>query len=227
VQVCALAPTLERCDYETRRKLQVGGAGGASFIDPNDPECKASLADSSRTMLGEEQERWLDESLASTAAAWNVFAQNVMMMTVAEGTAESPRHYSDAWAGYPRARERLFDSVLEHGARNPVVLTGDIHSFWVNELANASGKPVATELVTSSIAARTADKSEFLPLNPGARFHDGEHSGYVRCDLTPEALRADIVAIENREDPQSPRNIAASFDIRSGTPQVHRIDTPR
>jgi hypothetical protein len=55
--------------------------------------------------------------------------------------------------------------------RTPVVLTGDIHSFWVNDLENAAGKPVAVELVASSIATSTYDKSNSLPLNPGARFH--------------------------------------------------------
>ena len=42
-----------------------------------------------------------------------------------------------------------------------------------------------------------------LPLNPGAKFHDGKHNGYVRCELTPETLRADIVTIADRADPRS------------------------
>ena len=119
-----------------------------------------------------------------------------MMMTVAEGSKESPRHYSDAWAGYPPARERLYSALAKHRTTNPVVLTGDIHSFWVNDLENAAGRPVGVELVTSSIATSTYDKSAVLPLNPGAKFHDGLHNGYVRCELTARvdtAIRPDIV----------------------------------
>jgi alkaline phosphatase D len=223
VQACPAEPTAERCDFANHRKILFGGAGGANFIDPNAPDCKAQLADASRTVLGDAQERWLDGALGGRAASWNVIAQNVMMMTVAEGTMESPRHYSDAWAGYPPARERLYGALAKHGAANPVVLTGDIHSFWVNDLANAAGKAVAVELVASSIATSTYDKSAFLPLNPGTQFHDGKHNGYVRCELTPDALRADIVAIENREDPRSAANVAASFEVRSGDPHARRI----
>ena len=223
VQACPNPPTAERCDYAKGRKILNSGAGGANFIDPNEASCKAALSDATRTVLGEAQERWLDGALAESAAAWNLLAQNVMMMTVVEGTAQSPRHYSDAWAGYPPARERLYAALAKHGAANPVVLTGDIHSFWVNELANGAGRPVGVELVASSIATSTYDKSAFLPLNPATKFHDGKHNGYVRCELRKDALRADIVTIENREDPRSGRSVAASFEINAGDPHAHRL----
>jgi alkaline phosphatase D len=226
VQVCPALPTAERCDFARGRKILFGGAGGANFIDPNESSCKSALADESRTVFGEEQERWLDGALAESGAAWNLLAQNVMMMTVAEGTAESPRHYSDAWAGYPPARERLFGALAQHGTANPVVLTGDIHSFWVNDLANAAGRPVGVELVTSSIAASTSDKSAVLPLNPGAKFHDGIHNGYVRCELKRDLLRAEIVAIADREDARSTSSVLASYEIRDGGPHARRVPTP-
>jgi alkaline phosphatase D len=200
-----------------------GRAGGANFIDPNEASCKAALADESRTVLGDAQERWLDGALADSAAAWNLLAQNVMMMTVAEGTAESPRHYSDAWAGYPPARERLFNALAKHGTANPVVLTGDIHSFWVNDLANAAGRAVGVELVASSIATSTYDKTPVLPLNPGTKFHDGVHNGYVRCELRAEALQADIVTIADRADPRSAMTTVASFEVRAGERHVRRL----
>jgi alkaline phosphatase D len=223
VQACPAEPTAEHCDLANHRKILFSRAGGANFIDPNAPDCKAVLADASRTVLGEAQERWLDGALAESAAAWNLLAQNVLMMTVAEGTADSPRHYSDAWAGYPPARERLFASLAKHRTANPVVLTGDIHSFWVNDLESAAGRPVGVELVTSSIATSTYDKSAVLPLNPGTKFHDGQHNGYVRCELTAARLRADIVTLADREDPRSARSVAATFEVQAGDPHARRI----
>jgi alkaline phosphatase D len=223
VQACPAKPTAERCDFANHRKILFGRAGGANFIDPNAADCKAALADPARTVLGEAQERWLGAALSESAAAWNLLAQNVMMMTVAEGTAELPRHYSDAWAGYPPARERIFGALAKHGTANPVVLTGDIHSFWVNDLANAAGRAVGVELVTSSIATSTYDKTAVLPLNPGAKFHDGVHNGYVRCELNRDALRADIVTIADRADPRSATATAASFEVRSGDRHVRRL----
>jgi len=225
VQVCPNLPTAERCDFAKGRKILFGGAGGANFIDPNEAACKSALADPSRTVLGDAQERWLDAALAKGAVAWNLLAQNVMMMTVAEGTKESPRHYSDAWAGYPPARERLYATLAKHRTTNAVVLTGDIHSFWVNDLANAAGRPVGVELVASSIATSTYDKSAHLPLNPGAKFHDGKHNGYVRCELTAARLRTDIVTIENREDPRSARDVVVTFEVKAGDPHAHRVNS--
>ncbi|MEX1993194.1 MAG: alkaline phosphatase D family protein [Steroidobacteraceae bacterium] len=224
VQVCPNLPTVQRCDFERGRKILFGGAGGGAHVNPNEPACKAALADPARTVLGAEQERWLDGALAGSGAAWNVLAQNVMLMTVAEGTAESPRVFSDAWAGYPPARERLLASLVKHRAANPVVLTGDIHSFWINEIANAAGRPVAVELVTSSVATTTYDKSATLPLNPGTKFHDGLHNGYMRCELSRERLRTDVVAIDDREDARSGRKVLASFETHAGEPRIRPIE---
>ena len=219
------SPTAERCDFAKGRKILFGGAGGANFIDPNEPACKAALADPSRTVLGDAQERWLDGALAESAAAWNLLAQNVMVMTVAEGTAESPRHYSDAWAGYPPARERLFAALAKARAResgradgrHPLVLGQRPRECRGPRRRRRAGRP------RRSRPAPTTSRRA-LPLNPGAKFHDGLHNGYVRCELgrasgcAPTSSRS-----TNREDPRSGRQVAASFEIRSGEPRLRRI----
>jgi len=224
VQACPKPPTAERCDFINGRKIPGSGAGGSNVVDPSVPECRAVLEDAMRTVLGDAQQHWLDGALAESASAWNVIAQNVMMSTIVEGTKESPRHYTDAWAGYPPARERLYAALAKHNTANPVVLTGDIHSFWVNDLANAAGKPVGVELVTSSIATSTYNKAAVLRLNPQTKFHDGQRNGYVRCELRAAKLRADIVTIDDRADPRSGRSVAASFEISSGDPHARKID---
>ncbi len=223
VQACPNAPTPWRCDNDRGRKILYSGAGGGGFVDPEEPACKAALADPARTMLGAEQERWLDAALADSRANWNVLTQGVMFVTILESWNGSPRIFTDAWAGYPPARERLLASLARHQTANPVVLTGDIHSFWVNEIANAAGRPFGVELVSSSIATSTTDKSQVLPLNPQVRFHEGNHCGYIRCDLDRDRLRADLVAIDDRLDPRSGRSVLASFEVRAGDPHAHRI----
>ncbi len=222
-QVCTNPPTPWRCDTVRGRKILFSGAGGGSFVNPEAEACKAALADPARTMLGAEQEQWLDAQLAAGRAAWNILTQGIMFMTIREGSNESPRIFTDAWAGYPPARERLLAALARHRTSNPVVLTGDIHSFWVNEIANAAGQPFGVELVTSSIATSTNDKSQLLPLNPQVRFHEGNHSGYIRCDLDRDRLRADLVGIDDRLDPRSGRTVLASFEVRAGDPRAHRV----
>jgi len=58
----------------------------------------------------------------------------------------------DAWDGFPAERERLYQQLTASG-RQVVVLTGDTHNAWHNELKNADGVAVATELATASVSS--------------------------------------------------------------------------
>lgn len=222
-QACSSTPNFMRCDTEHGRKVLFSGAGGGSFADPNDPACKVELDDPNRTMLGAAQEKWLDGSLASSRAQWNVLAQGVLLAGLMEGTPQAPRIFTDAWIGYPVAQQRLLESLARSKAANPVVLTGDIHSFFANEVENARGTPVAVELVTSSVATNNSDKSQLLAQNPHAKFHDGKHSGYLRCEATAERLRADFVAVDDIRDARSARQVLATFEVNNGAPRLVRI----
>lgn len=222
-QACSTPPTDWTCDAGGGRKLRPGGTGGGERVNPTEPACRATLEDPSRTVLGAEQERWLDGALAASRARWNVLAQAVMFAPMIEGSPGSPRIWTDAWSGYPPARERLLGSLRRHRVANPVVLTGDIHSFWVNAVPDARGQVVAAELVTSSIATSNTHRPERLALNPHIAFHDGEHCGYVRCEADAARLRADVIGIDDMRDPRSGRKVLASFEVADGDPQPRRL----
>jgi alkaline phosphatase D len=170
-------------------------------------------------MLGTEQERWLDGALAASGATWNFLAQGTPFAPIFEGTREAPLIFSDGWSAYPAAKRRLLESLARHEVANPVVLSGDLHAFFVNEVNDERGRTVATELVTTSACNNNTDKTGVLPLNPHIRFHDGTHSGYMRCEVTPQRTRADMVAIEDMRDPRTPRRVLATFDIVNGDPR--------
>ena len=106
-----------------------------------------------------------------------------------------------------------------------MVLTGDIHSFFVNEVENARGTPVAVELVTSSVATNNSDKSHLLAQNPHVKFHDGKHSGYVRCEATAARLRAVSAAVDDTRDARTPRQVLASFEVPAGSSQLIRTES--
>jgi alkaline phosphatase D len=75
------------------------------------------------------------------------------------------------------------------------VLTGDVHSNWVNDVrATPDGPTVATELVGTSLTSG-GDGQDFprqieavLSDNPFVRFYN-EQRGYVVCDVTPARLQ--------------------------------------
>jgi alkaline phosphatase D len=221
---CALPATFANCDTRTGLRLRPGGAGGGRPIEINDPACRSEWQDPSRSMLGTEQERWLERALQDSRAEWNLIAQGTPFVGIAGQSPIGPTAFSDGWAGYPAARQRLLEALASHKTSNPVVLSGDLHAFYVNEVRNSRGSPVAVELITSSIANNNKDLSALLPQNPQILFHDGRHSGYVRCEVTRERLRADLVAIEDMRNPRTPRSVLATYEIPAGSPEPRRID---
>lgn len=65
----------------------------------------------------------------------------------------------DAWDGYPEARESLLQTFLEVAALTPtirkklVVLSGDTHNAWHNNLTLRNGIKVGEEFATASVSA--------------------------------------------------------------------------
>jgi alkaline phosphatase D len=109
----------------------------------------------------------------------------------------------DAWDGYPAARERLYETFRRTGAR-PVVLSGDSHAFWANELKDDAGRLVAVEYGTSSITSPSyADMlGHDFPLgmaiqarNPEVKFNDQNRKGFILLTLTHQQARGDYVAV--------------------------------
>ncbi len=216
---CARPATPATCDTGAGKKLLKIGAGGGRLIGITDAACRLELEDPSRTVLGAEQERWLDGALSASPATWNFLAQGTPFAPIFEGTAQAPLVYSDGWSGYPVAKQRLLDALVRHKVANPVVLTGDVHAFFVSEVKDERGRTVAAELMTTSACNSNTDKSKVLHLNPHIRYHDGTHSGYMRCEVTAGRTRTDMVAIEDMRDPRTPRRVLATFDITNGDPR--------
>jgi alkaline phosphatase D len=108
----------------------------------------------------------------------------------------------DGWDGYPAGRERLYQTFKAAGVQ-PIVLAGDSHSFWVNDLADASGERVAVEFGTSSITSPSPqDAIGNFPLgmaldiaNPEVLFCDQSSKGYILLTLTPTEARADLIGM--------------------------------
>ena len=109
-----------------------------------------------RTLLGARQERWLLDGIGRSPARWQVLAQQVMVAPFDAEPGPEARLSMDTWTGYPAARARLLGAVAERAPHSTVVLTGDIHSHWVNELhadlRPREGPGVAAEFVATSIS---------------------------------------------------------------------------
>ena len=80
------------------------------------------------------------------------YAAKRVAQTVAMSAYDIPSNL-DAWDGYPADRQRVYDIFAAAKAR-PIVLAGDSHMFWVNELWDDAGKArVAAEFGTTSVTS--------------------------------------------------------------------------
>jgi len=144
----------------------------------------------SRDVLGDVQEKWLDEKIATGGAArWHLVGQpflvtplslpdlaplvamegsELMSRSALEGVVSFsqliPIFLTDSWEGYQNAKAR-FLTQLSNSKSVPVVLTGDIHTAICADLT-LEGDVIAHELVTPSISSPGLDQI-FPSLTPG------------------------------------------------------------
>jgi alkaline phosphatase D len=89
----------------------------------------AEAAAPSGTIMGAAQERWLSSRLAGEMRPWTVVAQQVFFAPLwLDGGHRST--FSDQWDGYAANRNRVLHEMTRPAVRNPIVLSGDVHSFW-------------------------------------------------------------------------------------------------
>lgn len=205
---------LSMLDTRLQRDRQVSNGAAESTAENDDPD---------RTMLGDEQLSWLRETLRSDGPAWRVIGQGVVMahwrviggpqeigrlrreVDLVHDTEASQRMAdgglywnSDGWDGYTFERDRLFEDFATTPG-DVVVLTGDVHSSWANELvpdANPLNAPVGVELVTPAastrpFAANVAGASPvfeamFTAANPWIKQVDMDANGFLVLDLDHE-----------------------------------------
>ncbi|MGE3600026.1 MAG: alkaline phosphatase [Dehalococcoidia bacterium] len=221
-QACSSPATAQSCDPSRRVGIFTGGG---EAIDPAEPRCKADLEDPRRTMLGFEQEDWLDGELSRSSQRWTLLAQSLFFSPLREGSAERQTVFTDSWGGYPLARRRLLASAKKHRVRNLVVASGDVHCFWANEIPGSGDENVGTEFVTSSIATQVSSRQRLMgAANPHLRFHDGAHSGYVRFDVSADRMRAAFIGVDDIRDPASGAKTLATFEVSDGAPRLARTD---
>lgn len=206
---------LDGRQYRTRGACyRAPEAGGGHLVDSvTCPE----LLDPARSMLGFAQEKWLLGNLATSPARWNMVMQNVIMAELGSHDDGKAIAWTDAWDGYPAARERLLRQMAE--SRNPVVFSGDIHSFWSNDLALAGGPVVASEFVTSSITSDGPPQDHLQgKVDAHAHLHYAEsrHRGYSLVEVAGGSLTTHFRAVSDVTDRAATRSTLRTFLIEDG-----------
>ena len=132
--------------------------------------------DPAMTMLGSEQESWLNKTIGRDPAVWTVVGSGTNMGFAStpdqaldwfpKDAPERNRNYArqgiaaakaglpnnlDNWGGYPTARSRLL-AAAQRADANLVVVTGDSHNGWAFDLPEG-GKPAGVEFGGHSVSS--------------------------------------------------------------------------
>jgi alkaline phosphatase D len=213
----------------------------------------AALGDPERQLLGHRQQGWLRRTLTADAdATWQVIGQQVMLAPVRapelgplldfERPSMLPReqldHYValskgnppmvlDTWNGYPHAREAFLADLQAH-ARNPVVLSGDLHTSMANDVYRQGGdKPVTVEIMPPSVSSPGFD--EYLPLrapgaltdatraiNPAVRYMDTQRRGWVHLSVATDECVAEWRLIDTVHSRDYKTTVDRRFAVKAG-----------
>ena len=219
---------LDNRQYRSPQACPRPGRGGSSSVYRH--AC-AALADPRRTMLGMPQERWLKEGLDGSRARWNILAQQTLMAQSSQvpiHQASDGRFWTDGWDGYPAARQRLLDALRSSRAANPLVLSGDVHTFYAAELSqrptaqrSGSNPVIATEFCGTSITSGSrpqARTEEYVKMNPHIKYGRSDRRGFMLLDVRPERTTALFQGLDNVREKASGIRTLASFDVKSGRP---------
>ncbi len=221
---------LDNRQYRSPQACPRPGRGGSSSVYRN--AC-ALLADGSRTMLGKAQEQWLKEGLRGSKARWNILGQQTLMAQSSQveiHRVSDGRFWTDGWDGYPAARQRLLDTLRTSGAANPIVLSGDVHTFYAAELrrdptgpARAGNPVVATEFCGTSVTSSSRPQqrtAQYVAMNPHIKYGRSDRRGYMLCELTPQRTTVLFQGLDNVRDRTSPVTTLARFAVTADQPRV-------
>ena len=211
------------------------------------------LGDPSREMMGSGQRKYVTEALSAskqTGKKWRLIANQVIMarlnspdLTDYKGQAFiddvakvfPPIHdyialsplglpiNLDAWDGYPAAREHFYQNLDESGINDIIVLTGDTHEFWANNLQSAAGKQMGVELGTSGITSPgtgayfgevAPDYSKRLVAkNDDIIYHNLETHGYIDLTLDRDGGQVDFVGVSTVVSPDYSASVVKSMPL--------------
>jgi alkaline phosphatase D len=228
------------------RKISYGNLADIFMIDTRlyDRDLQGgNLNDPDKKLLGPLQMQWLQNEMNNSTAKWKIIGQQVVMAPLVIPNYSTGEILltinNDQWDGYNAERQRLYDFVLDNGIDNMVVLTGDIHTSWANDLpydifnynATTGEGSVGVEFVTTAVTSTSSP----IPLPPVydlirdvlpyIKYVDLSRKGYTLLDLNQERAQADFYTVATILSPNSNEFYQQSWYAEDGLPHLQRADT--
>lgn len=218
---------------------------------------RARLEAPDRFMIAADQERFVTDATRSRAdggAAWTVFGNQIifarqtnpdMRLRYDQAALAALQERSpwvggaiersglglptnlDAWDGYPVQRDRLSAAFHDSGA-DIVMLTGDTHCFWANELCDPRGRRFGAEFGTTGIASpgfgalyrglEPDIQQLIVAANREIRYCNANVQGYLTLTLTHGEAVCEMFAVSDVTDPEARTAPIKSWRLRPRAP---------
>jgi alkaline phosphatase D len=211
--------------YRSYHACPKPGRGGSNVVGD---EC-AERVDPARTMLGQAQERWMKQQLAAAKARWTIVAQQSLVAQLDENEGQGRKFWTESWDGYAAARQRMIDAIADTKAPNPIVVGGDMHTFYAADVKRDYDRPasatVATEFVGGSITSQSLPQARldaWIRNNPHIHLAEGRVHGYGRCVLTPKGGETVFRSLEDHRKPDSGIRNLARYAVIPGVPGINQ-----
>jgi alkaline phosphatase D len=183
----------------------------------------AETNDPARTLLGATQYTWLTNNLSSSTKQWNILGNQVMIAPLE--LVGTPLNY-DQWDGYNYEREQLLNYVVNNNVNNFVVLTGDIHTSWVNNIpmsnydnSNCTGSAgvefVVTSVTSTSFISFNIPSFLITSSNPHNQYFNTAERGYGILDVNKQRTQFDFYYMDDIEDPNSGQYFAEGYFVNN------------
>lgn len=223
-------------DFERQyRDFSFGNLADINMLDTRlyDRDEQGAGNENERSMLGFNQRQWLYQNLSNSNAKWKLLGQQVMMAPLALGGVILN---DDQWDGYPAERDTLYDVILNNSIDNTVVLTGDIHTSWANDLpgdgynGQTGANSLGVEFVVTSISTTSSPvpiPGEFIQgLLPHVKYVDLSQKGYLILDLTEDKAQSDWYYVSDITQPDFTSAWDAGFYANDGENHLNEASEP-
>lgn len=227
-------------DHLLYRKISYGNLAEFFMLDTRiqdrdeqESATSPNLNDPSRKLLGPVQFSWLTNGLSNSTAQWKILGQQVM---IAPLKAFGIPLNTDQWDGYPVERQNLLNYLVNNNIQNTVVLTGDIHTSWANDVPyttynpfNGQGSATVEFVVTSITSANfpfPVGENIIKLANTHIKYDKLTEHGYLILDITPARVQGEWHYVSDIATPNFTTYFEKAYKVNAGSRNLQESTSP-
>ncbi len=188
-----------------------------------------TVTNANRKLISETQKNWMTTKIKNSTAKWKFIAQQVMMAPVRFFGAP---FNGDQWNGYPAERTNLVNFVTQNNINNLIILTGDIHTSWANDLpksnynATTGAGSWGVEFITPSVTSPGGPVGFIAAGNNFVKYVEGSKRGYVSLDITADRVQSDWNYVSTINASTFTTQIGASWLVKTNENRLTKASSP-